>query len=160
MIGENQDQFERLVFHSNIAIRLLILIYTKTQTNMTEEQKQQLLKFQQGELNALLIYQRLAKITKHPKGKEVFSEIAADEGRHAGTLRSYTKKVLKPRAGKAILVGFLYKLLGHNFVIGLLEKGEMKSIKSYRPLKDDFPKIQQIMDDELRHAEMAKSLLT
>jgi len=58
------------------------------------------------------------------------------------------------------LVGFLYKLLGHNFVIGLLEKGEMKSIKSYRPLKGDFPKIQQIMDDELRHAEMAKSLLT
>ena len=52
MIGENQDQFERLVFHSNIAIRLLILIYTKTQTNMTEEQKQQLLKLQQGELNA------------------------------------------------------------------------------------------------------------
>ncbi len=127
---------------------------------MTEEQKQQLLKSQQGELNALLIYQRLAKITKHPKAKEVFSEIAADEGKHAATLKSYTNIVLKPKAGKAILVGFLYKLLGHNFVIGLLDKGEMKSIESYRPLKDDFPKIQQIMDDELKHAEMARSLLT
>lgn len=127
---------------------------------MTEEQKLQLVKAQQGELNALLIYKRLAKITKHPKGNEVFSEIAADEGRHAAILRSYTNEVLKPKAGKAMLVGFLYKLLGHNFVISLLEKGEMKSIKSYGPLKGDFPKIQQIMDDELRHAEMAKSLLT
>ena len=55
---------------------------------MTEEQKLQLVKSQQGELNALLIYKRLAKITKHPKGNEVFSEIAADEGRHAAILRS------------------------------------------------------------------------
>lgn len=126
---------------------------------MTEEQKQQLLKSQQGELNALLIYKRLAKITKHPKGKEVFLEIAADEGKHAGILKSYTKKILRPKARNAILVGFLYKLIGHNFVIGLLEKGEMKAIKNYRPLKDDFPKIEKIMEDELRHAEMAKSLL-
>ncbi len=126
---------------------------------MTDEQKQQLLKSQQGELNAILIYQRLAKITKHPKGNEVFSAIASDEGRHAAMLKSYTNKVLKPKAGKSILVGLLYRLLGHNFVIGLLEKGEMKSIESYMPLKDDFPKIQQIMDDELRHAEMAKSLM-
>ena len=63
---------------------------------MTEEQKLQLVKSQQGELNALLIYKRLAKITKHPKGNEVFSEIAADEGRHAAILRSYTNEVLKP----------------------------------------------------------------
>lgn len=126
---------------------------------MTKEQKIKLLKSQQGELNAVLIYQRLAKITKHKEGKEIFSKIAADEGRHAAILRSYTNEVLKPKGTKANLVGFIYKLLGHNFVIGLLEKGELKSIDHYEPLKDEFPKIQQIIDDELRHAEMAKSLL-
>lgn len=126
---------------------------------MTKEQKIKLLKSQQGELNAVLIYQRLAKITKHKKGKEVFSEIAADEGKHAAILKSYTNEILKPKGTKAKLVGFLYKLLGHNFVIGLLEKGELKSIDNYKPLKDEFPKIQQIIEDELRHAEMAKSLL-
>jgi len=131
----------------------------RTQTDMTKEQKIKLLKLQQGELNAVLIYQRLAKITKHKKGKEVFSKIAADEGKHAAILRSYTNEILKPKGTKAKLVGFLYQLLGHNFVIGLLEKGELKSIDYYKPLKDVFPKIQQIMDDELRHAEMAKSLL-
>ncbi|WP_159517768.1 ferritin family protein [Sunxiuqinia indica] len=126
---------------------------------MTKEQKEKLVRAQQGELNAVLIYQRLAKITKHNNGAKVFLEIAADEGKHAAILKSYTNEVLKPEATKAKLVGFLYKLLGHNFVIGLLEKGELKSIDSYQPLKDDFPKIQQIIDDELRHAEMAKSLL-
>jgi len=126
---------------------------------MTKEQKERLVKSQQGELNAVLIYQRLAKITKHEKGKEVFSEIAAEEGKHAAILKSYTNTVLRPQGTKAKLVGFLYKLIGHNFVIGLLEKGELKSIDNYEPLKNDFPKIQEIIDDELRHAEMAKSLL-
>ncbi|QIA06463.1 ferritin family protein [Draconibacterium halophilum] len=126
---------------------------------MTAEQKEQLIKSQQGELNAVLIYQRLARITKHEKGEEVFSEIAADEGKHATILKSYTNEVLKPDGKKAKVVGFLYKLLGHNFVMGLLEKGELKSIDNYEPLKNDFPKIQQIIDDELRHAAMAKSLL-
>ncbi len=126
---------------------------------MTKEQKDKLVRSQQGELNAVLIYQRLAKITKHKNGEEVFSEIAADEGKHAAILKSYTNEILKPKGTKAKLVGFLYKLLGHNFVIGLLEKGELKSIDNYKPLKDEFPKIQQIIEDELRHAEMAKSLL-
>ena len=131
----------------------------KAQTDMTEEQRERLVKSQQGELNAVLIYQRLAKISKHEKGKEIFLQIAADEGKHAAILKSYTNEVLKPKGSKAKLVGFLYKLMGHNFVIGLLEKGELKSIDNYEPLKADFPKIQQIIDDELRHAEMAKSLL-
>lgn len=126
---------------------------------MTAQQKVKLLKLQQGELNAVLIYQRLAKITKHEKGKEVFLKIASDEGKHAAILRSYTNEVLKPQGTKAKVVGFLYQLLGHNYVIGLLEQGELASINYYKPLKDDFPKIQQIMDDEILHAEMAKSLL-
>ncbi len=126
---------------------------------MTNKQKEKLVKSQQGELNAVLIYQRLAKLTKDEKDKEIFLEIASDEGKHAAILKSYTNTVLKPKETKAKLVGFLYKLLGHNFVIGLLEKGELASIDNYNPLKNDFPKIQQIIDDELRHAKMAKSLL-
>lgn len=126
---------------------------------MTNEQKEKLVKSQQGELNAVLIYQRLAKLTKDEKGKEIFLEIASDEGKHAAILKSYTNTVLKPKGTKAKLVGFLYKLMGHNFVMGLLQKGELASIDNYNPLKNDFPKIQQIIDDELRHAKMAKSLL-
>ena len=126
---------------------------------MTDEQKKMLLKTQQGELDAVKLYQRLAEIVKHEKGKNLFLEVAADEGKHAKLLKSYTNTVLKPRGIKASVVVFLYRLIGHNFVMGLLQKGELKSINVYQGLVDDFPKIQEIIDDEARHAEIAKSLL-
>lgn len=126
---------------------------------MTGEQKKILLKTQQGELDAVKLYKRLAEIVKHEKGKKLFLEIAADEGRHAAVLKSYTNITLKPKGIKATVVVLLYNLIGHNFVMGLLQKGELKSIIVYRALVGDFPKIQEIIDDEARHAEIAKSLL-
>ena len=126
---------------------------------MTDEQKKMLLRTQQGELDAVKLYQRLAEIVKHEKGKNLFLEVAADEGKHAKLFKSYTNTALKPRGIKASVVVLLYKLIGHNFVMGLLQKGELKSINVYQGLVDDFPKIQEIIDDEARHAEIAKSLL-
>jgi len=126
---------------------------------MTGEQKKILLKTQQGELDAVELYKRLAVIVKHEKGKKLFLEVAADEGRHAAIIKSYTNIILKPKGIKATVVVLLYKLIGHNFVMGLLQKGELKSIVVYRALVRDYPKIQEIIDDEARHAEIAKSLL-
>lgn len=126
---------------------------------MTDEQKIMLLKAQQGELDAVKLYQRLAEIVKHEKGKNLFLEVAADEGKHAKLLKSYTNIALKPKGIKASVVVLLYKLIGHNFVMGLLQKGELKSINVYQGLVDDFPKIQEIIDDEARHAEIARALL-
>lgn len=126
---------------------------------MSGKQNKMLLKTQQGELDAVKLYKQLAEIVKHEKGKKLFLEIAADEGRHAAILKSYTKITLKPKGIKATVVVLLYKLIGHNFVMGLLQKGELKSIGVYRGLVVEFPKIQEIIDDEARHAEIAKSLL-
>ena len=126
---------------------------------MTDEQKKMLLKTQQGELDAVKLYQRLAEIVKHEKGKNLFLEVAVDEGKHAKLLKSYTNTALKPRGIKASVVVLLYRLIGHNFVMGLLQKGELKSINVYQGLVNDFPKIQEIIDDEARHAEIARSLL-
>lgn len=126
---------------------------------MTGKQKKMLLKTQQGELDAVMLYKQLAEIVKHEKGNKLFLEIAADEGRHAAILKSYTNITLKPKGIKATVVVLLYKLIGHNFVMGLLQKGELKSIVVYRGLVGEFPKIQEIIDDEARHAEIAKSLL-
>ncbi len=126
---------------------------------MTNEQKKVLLKTQQGELDAVKLYQRLAEKVKDDKDKKVLLEVAADEGKHAAILKSFTDTALKPKGTKASVLGFLYKLLGHNFVMGLLQKGELKSIDVYKDLVEDFPKIQEIIDDEARHAEIAKSLM-
>ena len=48
---------------------------------MTQEQCKELLRSQQGELNAVLMYQRLAKVVKTGKERETFLQLAKKEGR-------------------------------------------------------------------------------
>ena len=64
---------------------------------MTQEQLKELLRSQQGELNAVLMYQRLAKVVKTDKEREAFLQLAKEEGRHASVFHAYTKQVLKPK---------------------------------------------------------------
>lgn len=123
---------------------------------MTDEQIKKLLKAQQGELDAVLLYQAIAGLVKDEAMKEKLKQIAADEGKHASILRAYTEKVLRPKRTKAVVVSFLYRILGHSAVCTLLSNGEMKSIPSYETLVSDFPRIKEIMEDELRHAQITR----
>ena len=45
---------------------------------MTQEQFNELLRSQQGELNAVLMYQRLAKVVKTDKEREAFLQLARE----------------------------------------------------------------------------------
>ena len=49
---------------------------------MKQEQFKELLRSQQGELNAVLMYQRLAKVVKTEKERDAFLQLAKEEGRH------------------------------------------------------------------------------
>ena len=55
--------------------------------------REELLSSQQGELDAVLMYQRLAKVVKTDKEREAFLQLAKEEGRHASVFHGYTKKV-------------------------------------------------------------------
>ena len=55
-----------------------------------------LLKLQQGELDAVLVYRKLAELASSEEEKNVLLSIAADEGRHASIIREYSKEILKP----------------------------------------------------------------
>ena len=122
---------------------------------MNQFKKKSLIKAQQGELDAVLLYQSLARLTKNSEVKEKFTQIAADEGKHAAILRSYTGENLKPKNTKTLIVSFIYKMLGHSFTCNMLSKGEMSAIPNYQKMVSDFPKVKEIMDDELRHANIA-----
>jgi len=121
---------------------------------MNQLKMKSLMKAQQGELDAVLLYQSLAKLTKNSKVKEKFTQIAADEGKHASILRSYTDKNLKPKKTKALIVSFIYKTLGHSLTCKLLSKGELNAVPNYQKMLGDFPRLKEIMDDELRHANI------
>lgn len=71
---------------------------------MTQEQFNELLRSQQGELNAVLMYQRLAKVVKTDKEREAFLQLAREEGRHANVFHVYTKQALKPKKTMAFIM--------------------------------------------------------
>ena len=62
---------------------------------MTNEQA--LLEFQQGELDAVILYRKIAAQIKNAEVASVLREIARDEGRHAAILFKLTRETLKPK---------------------------------------------------------------
>ena len=79
---------------------------------MTQEQFKELIRSQQGELNAVLMYQKLAKVVKTDKEREAFLQLAKEEGRHASVFHAYTKEALKPKKTMAVIMPLLYRILG------------------------------------------------
>ena len=62
---------------------------------MKQEVKELLVQYQQGELDGVLVYQALAKLSPNESMKKALLELVADEGRHAGILKKYTNKILE-----------------------------------------------------------------
>ena len=114
---------------------------------------------QQGELNAVLMYQRLAKVVKTDKECETFLQLAKEEGRHASVFHAYTKEAVKPKKTMAIIMPFLYRLLGKKRLYKLIAKGEYDAAVGYEHLIADFPEVESVKNDEKRHGDMVSSLL-
>ena len=58
---------------------------------MTPKQYKELLRSQQGETNAVLMYKRLAQVVKTEREREAFLQLAREEGRHASVFHAYTE---------------------------------------------------------------------
>ena len=54
---------------------------------MDNKQMKVLLKSQQGELHAVLMYNALADVVKDPADAETFHRLAGEEGRHASVFQ-------------------------------------------------------------------------
>ena len=127
---------------------------------MTQELYNELLRSQQGELNAVLMYQRLAKVVKTVKEREAFLQLAKEEGRHASVFHAYTKKVLKPKKTMARIMPILYYLLGKNRLYKIIAKGEYDAATNYEHLIADFLlEVESVKNDEHRHGDIVSGLL-
>ncbi|OYP54109.1 ferritin family protein [Segatella bryantii] len=127
---------------------------------MTQKQFKDLLRSQQGELNAVLMYQRLAKVVKTDKERDTFFLLAKEEGRHASVFHAYTKKVLKPKKTMAVIMPLLYRILGKKRLYKLIAKGEYDAAVGYEHLIADFPDVESVKNDEKRHGDIISGLLT
>lgn len=126
--------------------------------DLTKEDLKMLLKAQQGELDAVVMYNRLAK--KVPSNEaEVFRSLALEEAQHANVFKNLTQVILKPKSTKAFVVGLLYHLLGRERLYKLIAKGEYEAAQKYEALIKTFPTVASVKADEVRHGDRVMALL-
>lgn len=126
---------------------------------MTSKQRKELLKAQQGELDAALMYKALADKAMLQKDKNAFRQLALEEGHHASVFHSYTAQPLKASRVKAVLLPFLYSLVGRKILYPVIAKFEYDAAKNYEHLIQDFPEVASVRDDETRHGDILTSLI-
>ena len=126
---------------------------------MDRNERQTLLKAQQGELDAVLMYNALAKAVKDKNDAEIFRRLAAEEGRHAAVFRNLTDQTLQPKKTLATLLPILYKLMGRKRLYQIIAKFEYGAADTYAPVAERFPEVQSVKDDEKRHGDTVKALL-
>lgn len=126
---------------------------------MTSKQRKELLKAQQGELDAVLMYNALADKVKLQKDKNAFWQLALEEGRHATVFHAYTAQPLKASRVKAVLLPILYALVGRKFLYPVIARFEYDAAKNYEHLIPEFPEVASVRDDETRHGDILMSLL-
>lgn len=118
-----------------------------------------LLSSQQGEVNAALMYKEFASITKDEELKKIFLSASADEGRHASILSRYTNQKLKPKKSFARVLGIAYRILPKKAIFFAMYKGEYAGGDGYKPLINEYPELEEMMNDEYRHGDTFKSLM-
>ncbi len=127
--------------------------------NRSDNDRKILLKSQQGELDAVLMYQALAEVVKDTKDADTFRKLAAEEGRHAAVFHGLTNENLKPKKTLAILMPILYKIIGKKRLYPLIVKGEYAAAENYAPVAEKFPVIESVRKDETRHGDTVAGLL-
>ncbi len=118
-----------------------------------------LLKAEEGELSAVLMYRALAKVVKDERDANVFLQLAKEEGGHAKVFKKLTNTVVKPKKAKAIFIPLMYRIIGKKKLYPMIAKGEYDAEKNYLPFVSKFPEVESVKNDEHRHGDMVLELL-
>ena len=127
---------------------------------MDRNDRKTLLKAQQGELDAVLMYNALADAVKDKNDAETFRRLAAEEGHHAAVFRNLTNQTLKPKKTLATLLPILYKVIGRKRLYPIIARFEYGAAGTYEPVAADHPEVQSVKDDETRHGDTVMGLLS
>ena len=127
--------------------------------SITAEERKVLLTAQQGELDAMKMYNALAKVVKDTKDAETFRQLAAEEGHHAAVFKALTNEVLKPKSTKAIVIPILYRVIGKKRLYPIIAQREYDAVRKYEPVAAEFPEVESVKNDEQRHGDTVLALL-
>lgn len=120
-----------------------------------------ILSAQQGELDAEYMYNEMAKVVEkdNPELAENFRKVARSERAHYNVCAKITGKTLtKPVPVKAILVSNILKK-NPKLALTLVANGEYDAASEYAPFILEYPQIESVLKDEIRHGNNAKELI-
>lgn len=116
-------------------------------------------KAQQGEVDAVLMYRRLAGKVDEVQDALAFLRLADDEARHAEVFRAYTGRDLRPNPAKSIIVPLMYRFLGREKAYRIVAQGEYDAAEKYEHIIADFPEVEEVRNDETHHGDAVLGLL-
>jgi len=124
-----------------------------------EQTNEQLLRFQQGEIDGYEIYKGLAKNVRDPANSKIIAKMSADELGHYRIWRRYSGQEVKANKLRIFAFRLLGRLFGYTFVIKMLEKSEDLASEGYAPYKARYPELEAIIRDEEEHEEQLLGML-
>ncbi len=108
---------------------------------------------QRNEITEYYIYSKLAETIKGERKREILHHLANDEKKHYAVWKNITRQDVKPARWKVGLYYVMARLLGLNFSLRLMEKGEGLAQENYDNLLGDYPQLIELINDEKRHEE-------
>lgn len=126
---------------------------------VTAYQMKALIAAQQGEEDAVYMYQQLAGVVRDAADCEAFTRLASDEARHAEVFKKYTGREFEPKPAKGIFVPLMYRVLGRKRVYPIIAKGEYAAAEKHKNIIKDFPEVEEVMNDEVHHGDAVMGLL-
>lgn len=130
-----------------------------TKQNLSRDVLDKLITFQKDEVNSAAIYNRIAKIIPDRANADVLIQIAAEEQKHAARWEAVTGKSIAPSFLFVSFFVFLARFIGLTFAIKLLEKSESEAQGGYTTVLEEFPDVQQIIDEEHRHEQELMAMI-
>ena len=135
------------------------LFSAAAEAGITMDQMNSLITAQQGEEDAVYMYEQLAKVVRDDADRKAFQRLAGDEKRHSDVFRKYTNMDIEANPAKGTFVPLMYKVLGKKRVYPIIAKGEYAAAEKYKHIIDDFPEVVEVMNDEVHHGDAVKGLL-
>lgn len=117
------------------------------------------LRFQQEEVTNEAIYRKLSLRLPDAQNAAIVGRIADEEKKHAERWQSVTGVEIKPSRIKVWLFFLVARFLGLTFAIKKLENGESEAQDGYGTIKNEFPDVQKIIDEEKEHENLLINLV-
>jgi VIT1/CCC1 family predicted Fe2+/Mn2+ transporter len=117
-----------------------------------------LLIFQQNEINEHRVYNLLSKRTKGANS-EILNKISQDELRHYNFWKNYTKKDLSPQKSYIFRYLLMASIFGLTFSIIKMEQKENKSQKAYLEISKKIPEAKIHVQEEHKHEKSLIEML-